>query len=306
MMPRAFRKLLIFAVFSVLPTVVSVAAVAEEIVVPGVGTLSPDAIVPSEFSAADLDRTLRFPAGFAGPDGPGVTFVDGVATYTGATDARGYDALAKIARENAVATLAVSSLGGEVFWGLKIGELVFANGWDVEVRGQCFSACANYIFPAGRRKVVAADALVGWHGGARQNEVLAEQAGTDYKTHFVRTMIPPLLEGFLNAPAGTPPLTGELLAQILSDELGRDLARRKLEADFYRRVGVDGRIAVYGLLPEAGGAAKNAGGWTFRISDMEKFGVRNVRWLGDGEYPAAESLPLLGLALLSVSAGSAE
>lgn len=60
--------------------------------------------------------------------------------------------------------LVITSPGGITLAGIAFGELVYAANLDVTVQLYCSSACAQYVFPAGRRKRVADGALLGWHG----------------------------------------------------------------------------------------------------------------------------------------------
>jgi hypothetical protein len=64
--------------------------------------------------------------------------------------------------------LRINSGGGDVNLGMDLGGWVFQNQLDVEVIGQCFSSCANYIFTAGKSKVLNPDSILLWHGGAYQ------------------------------------------------------------------------------------------------------------------------------------------
>ena len=104
-------------------------------------------------------------------------------------------------------------------------------------------------------------------------------------------------EGF--AQSGQGELTREMLMAGLTQELARQNTRRKMETDFFQRIGVDADSAIYGLLPGSN-LPQDAGGWTFRIADMAKFGITNVKWLGAGDYPPPEKLSFLGLSLLAV------
>ena len=97
--------------------------------------------------------------------------------YIGATNTAGYDRLMRLAEQGNTSELAITSPGGSVYWGIKIGEVVYENAWDVRVLGLCVSSCANYIFPAGRNKVIEDGGIVGWHGSARQDYFFAEQKG---------------------------------------------------------------------------------------------------------------------------------
>ena len=49
----------------------------------------------------------------------------------------------------------------------------------VEVDVICFSSCADYVFPAGRARVIRADAFVGWHGNERQFDVHGRAHGRE-------------------------------------------------------------------------------------------------------------------------------
>ena len=107
--------------------------------------------------------------------------------YIGFTNTAGYDKLVRLAEQGNISELAITSPGGTVFWGIKIGEIVYENGWDVHVRGLCFSSCANYVFPAGRNKVIEDGGIVGWHGSARQDHFIAERNGISVRKLIVES-----------------------------------------------------------------------------------------------------------------------
>jgi len=67
--------------------------------------------------------------------------------------------------------LIVNSQGGDVAAGIKLGQWVKSRNLDVEVRGQCNSACANYVFFAGNRKIIAPRSIVLWHGDMEQKDI---------------------------------------------------------------------------------------------------------------------------------------
>jgi hypothetical protein len=60
--------------------------------------------------------------------------------------------------------LVVTSEGGSEFQALRIGEVLAQRGVNVYVLGYCMSACANFIFVAGRQRLLIGDAAVGYHG----------------------------------------------------------------------------------------------------------------------------------------------
>ena len=90
--------------------------------------------------------------------------------YVGHLDKGGVDAVRHILEtDQSIDTLVISSPGGELNLGMDLGELVHAHGLDVRVTGMgCASSCANYVFPAGRRKTIDSGSVVVWHGSALQ------------------------------------------------------------------------------------------------------------------------------------------
>ena len=78
----------------------------------------------------------------------------------------------------------VTSLGGEVEYGLMIGNDIFDRKLNVIVRDYCFSSCANYIFLAGKKKIIEKDSVLGFHGiafsvlgGAEIEKIIRESKG---------------------------------------------------------------------------------------------------------------------------------
>ena len=70
-----------------------------------------------------------------------------------------------------------------------IGEWVFDHQLDVIVDELCFSSCANYIFTAGKNKIIGKDAIVGWHGSEQQDLFIAAGHGVSHsKNSTVATM----------------------------------------------------------------------------------------------------------------------
>jgi hypothetical protein len=70
-----------------------------------------------------------------------------------------------------VTRLVVSSSGGDIGAALKFGWWIREHQLDVEVKGACLSACANYLLPAGKRKIIGAGAVVAWHGSMEQRDI---------------------------------------------------------------------------------------------------------------------------------------
>lgn len=94
-------------------------------------------------------------------------------------------AVAGIARGQ-LTRLVISSGGGDTVEGRYVGRWVRDMGLVVEVDVICFSSCADYIFPAGRERVIRADAFVGWHGNERQFHVLAAREGKSLEEQLAK------------------------------------------------------------------------------------------------------------------------
>jgi len=59
--------------------------------------------------------------------------------------------------------LTIRSPGGGARQSMDLGEIVRAHQMDVRIWDYCMSGCANYVFPAGRKKVIPKDALLSVH-----------------------------------------------------------------------------------------------------------------------------------------------
>jgi hypothetical protein len=147
-------------------------------------------------------------------------------------------------------TLDISSQGGSLYDGIRLGTLVYKQQLDVRIFGECASSCANYIFTAGRRKFLLPNSRLLWHGGMLQPDWYAR----------------------INQRYNTP---GEkLAAQEEHDWL------RKREAAYFRMIGVDPLITVCGQHPELRRAHPDAHGFDYSLEDMARFGVTGIQTLG--------------------------
>lgn len=136
--------------------------------------------------------------------------------------------------------------GGQVAEALIIADAIHTRGLDIEVDGNCFSSCANYIFASGRTKTILPGGLVGWHGN--MSHVLYLHARDRY-------------------PMSERDLTG---------------TRRLAEAEqrFFSKIGVNGFVTWAGKIPPHD--APNI--FVLGKDDMERFGMKNLRVPAD--YPS--------------------
>lgn len=204
-------------------------------------------------------------------DGVTVSVDGGTLTYRGPLHTDGverlFDAAASAAEEPR--TLVITSTGGDVEAGMALGTWVFEHALDVHVPDYCISSCANYVFTAGKQKVLGPTALVVWHGGTTQ-EGLSGGSPCEY----------------LDAPG--VPCDEKKLRQLLEETLARV---QRLEADFFARIGVAQDITVLGQYPQYDCRERATRydyiGWYYSIGDLEKLGVRDVSVAGGAWTPAS-------------------
>jgi hypothetical protein len=152
-------------------------------------------------------------------------------------------------------------------------------GLVVEIDVICFSSCADYIFPAGRARVIRADAFVGWHGNERTFHVQAARDGKSLED---------LLAQYV--PKDASP---EQRAAFFKDFAETTKVTLKDEADFYAKLGLNDAFAVCAvgdILEKRPGYAGQIG-WGFSLADMARLGMTNTVYLGDGAYERPRGTP---------------
>ena len=218
--------------------------------------------------------------------------------YKGGTDPASYEKFTSIVegKENEIKTMVVNSPGGDIIEGMLIGDWVFDNGVDVAVDTLCFSSCANYIFTAGQNKIIREGGIVGWHGSAQQEMVIAESTGKSLDEVFRELAVDFLKE---NGEANPSESKIEEEIKLIQEMTAQDTAR---EQEFLEKIGVPVDALVYGLKKSQYEEyrSSNAGGWTLSIEDMAKLGIRNATYLGQGSYPDPEKVRLVNVVLLKV------
>jgi hypothetical protein len=68
----------------------------------------------------------------------------------------------------------LSSDGGDLSASLKIAEMIEATGATVVVGDRCMSACSQFLFVAGAKKVILSEGLVLFHGGPISDETISK------------------------------------------------------------------------------------------------------------------------------------
>lgn len=176
--------------------------------------------------------------------------------FDGRIDQPAVDEFLRLLRDPAIRRLQIRSPGGLVAPALQMADAVHERGMDLEVEGACFSSCANYIFPAARNKRLSGPFAIGWHGNMT-HVLYRHQMGLEHWT------------------------AGQLAE-------ARRLAR--LEAAFYRRVGMDGYAAWFGKLPPYSVDAF----YTLGLADMARFGIAGVS-IRDPRGAAAQDVRMVAV-----------
>ncbi|MGY6588783.1 MAG: hypothetical protein ACXIUB_10930 [Wenzhouxiangella sp.] len=191
-------------------------------------------------SALLLSGCATSPGAPVEPDRYEVIQEDTRIIYRGPMSGRANAEVEQILREaeGQIEWLEIESGGGNVDWGLDLGDLVVEHDLNVRVFGiGCHSSCANYVFTAGNRRVIEPGAIVTWHGSALQRQ-------WGFRDRLRRTFFSEFRASYEN------------------------WALR--QAQFFERVGVDERVTIVGQDLECSCI------WALSVEDMAKFGLINV------------------------------
>lgn len=222
---------------------------------------------------------------------PAVVQVQGdTITYAGnfsKASSAAFDTAVAGVRRGQITRLVISSGGGDTVAGRHVGRWVRDMALVVEVDVICFSSCADYVFPAGRARVIRADAFVGWHGNERQFEVLAARKGVPLADELGRAL-----------PQDLPPAQR---AAVLQEFLRSMAVTRPDEDAFYAQLGLRDAYAVcaVGDLLERRPDYAGQIGWSFSLADMARLGLANTVYLGDGRYETDSTRFRQNLVLIS-------
>ena len=211
---------------------------------------------------------------------PATVFVSGnTLRYVGkfsAASTQAFKAATSSIERGRLKRIVISSAGGVTTDAREVATWVHDMGLVVEVDTVCFSSCANYVFPAGKARIIRKNAFVGWHGNERGMAIEALRKGGTLKEEFRNTLPPDILE--------KPP---EVLAAYVDQLVESATASHRDEAAFYAKLGLNDAFSVCAVGSVA--FAKYPGletkrGWGFSIKDMNRLGLTNISYLGKGRY----------------------
>ncbi len=179
--------------------------------------------------------------------------------YEGLLSIGGFDKIKdEIKKSNQkIKWLHINSAGGEIDVSMDIGLWVFNNDLNIRVYNVCLSSCANYIFSAGKDKVIEKNAIVAWHGSAMQDSL------NDLPSDQIENILSQIED---------PQEKKEERKKIINSHKKYMANMKKKQENFFETIGVDQRITVIGQ----SGNYKVNNFWSFSVKDMEKFGIANV------------------------------
>jgi hypothetical protein len=199
------------------------------------------------------------------------------------------------------------SNGGDWESALALGILIHKHGWDVEIADICASSCANFIFPAGKKKYLHDDSMLLYHGGPHQQNMLekmkaAEQA---YMAHYAS--VANSTSAVNTAPVQLQDPHARMEGHALIDDQGplrlkvreflsirnvsspEDLVAKLTSASdrFYEELGVNILLPHYGQIGryEPTYKAYEFGGFIYRLDSLARLGLGNIEVKGGEWHP---------------------
>ena len=179
-------------------------------------------------------------------DPPDIYIKGSVVYYDGKITDTSYSEFLKITKSSPVNTVSVNSIGGDARNAMAIGDYIYKNGLSVDVRSVCASACANYIFPAGKKKYLGNDSYLLWHGGINGPEREMTISGNISKSDFFSL---------------------------------REIKKlKKDDVEFYRAIGVGIKLSFCPQLNSDYSYKFPEKWFSYTPEDMEKFGITNIHY----------------------------
>jgi hypothetical protein len=187
-----------------------------------------------------------------------------------------------------------ASDGGDNLAALALGILIHKHNWDVEIVDYCASACASFIFPAGKTIYLNRHSMLLFHGGPYQENLLgmaklfkpepsmsgapaeAVTLGQVNKENTVsigpKTIAYRELHKFFSLPEVSTPV--EIIGAL-----------RKASDQLYQELGINPLLPTYGQVGAYEPIYKSYKyhGFMYRLDSLRRFGVGNIE-LKEGEW----------------------
>ena len=179
------------------------------------------------------------------PQGVSANGESGRATLVGPIDWANVHRLRNLVQGKQIKILEVDSRGGDNEAAMALGYWLHDEKINLEVPRLCLGSCANYLFPAANKKLIAPGAIVAWQGNLHYQLLQQEQ---------------PELFAHHDAPRG-------------NSELIRLRQQASVEQIFFKRIGVDERVCWIGKLPPY----NVPGYFVLPPEDLRRFHIKEVR-----------------------------
>lgn len=183
-------------------------------------------------------------------------------TYAGKINDNNIERFLHTVAGKPVSELIISSIGGEVNAGMKMGEWVFEHHVDIVIERMCMSSCANYVFTAGRKKTINKNSIVAWHGSILQAN---ESSDEDLRAAVI--------EGYALLPENEKKklVLEDLITQSIRQMREYRSITTARQERYFHKIGVDEFIC------RVGNDKYGAEDFFFlSVKDMAAFGVLNV------------------------------
>jgi hypothetical protein len=188
-----------------------------------------------------------------------------------------------------------ASGGGDGAAALALGILIHRHHWDVEVVDLCASSCANFIFPAGKKKYLNRHSMLLFHGGPYQENLMEMAVKFDQGSAANGGPVESVTLGQVNQE-GTLSFTpdksnaNQEVREFLSIADGSPavelLGRLRSASDqLYQELGTNTLLSTYGQVGAYEPTYKSYkyGGFIYRLDSLRRLGIRNIE-LKDGEW----------------------
>ncbi|ENH7392810.1 peptidase [Vibrio vulnificus] len=155
-------------------------------------------------------------------------------------------------------TISISSDGGDVGLGMELGNWIYDNNLNVEVKDYCLSSCANYIFTSGNYKYISNKAIIGFHGGLSSESF--DMSEIDNMLHYL--------------PKDAREKEKEKILKEMHDYIKETKVK---ESNFFNKINVNRKITTLGQSEQYKTFdSYEYSGWTYYPTDYIKLGVVNV------------------------------
>jgi ATP-dependent protease ClpP protease subunit len=187
-----------------------------------------------------------------------------------------------------------ASPGGDNAAALALGILIHKHNWDVEIVDYCGSACATFIFPAGKTKYLGRHSMLLFHGGLHQENLL-EMAERFVPVSSMDSASPESVTigqvNKENTVSIVPKTTAYkevhkfLSIPDVSTPAETVRALRKASDQLYQELGINALLPTYGQIGDHEATYKSYKhvGFIYRLDSLRRLGVGNIE-LKEGEW----------------------